>query len=464
LFEQQVERAPDTIAVVHGDDSLTYSELNARANHLAHHLIHLGVLPDAIVGICVERSPALIIGILAILKAGGAYVPLDPVHASERLLDILSDAAPSVLVADTYGMKVLQGAALSQLRIVDPNSALATSSDNPHIPSLSMSHLAHVIYTSGSSGKPKGVMVEHRHVARLFAASGTWFDFSEQDTWCLLHSFAFDFSIWEIWGALRHGGKLVIVSQDVARTPQDLYRLIQDQAVTVLNMTPSAFKPLIEIDAADSLPNSLRYVILAGEALVPAMLKPWFLRHAQGSPKIGNIYGPTEITIYATSRLMTLDDCSQTTSPIGTRLPDLRTYVLDTYSQPVPLGAVGELYVGGAGVSRGYLNRPDLTAERFLSDPFVKGNKGRMYKTGDLVRYLPDGSLVFMGRNDHQVKIRGFRVELGEIETRLTEHPLVSEAVVVALGEESDKRLVAYVTIRHDGQLSDDGTERRRKR
>ncbi|KAF9272949.1 hypothetical protein BGZ68_001964, partial [Mortierella alpina] len=459
LFEQQVERAPDAIALVHEGTSVTYSELNARANHLAHHLIHLGVQPDAIVGICAERSPALIIGILAILKAGGAYAPLDPVHASERLLDILSDAAPSVLVADAYGKKALQGAELSHLRIVDPNSVLMTSTDNPYIPSLSMGHLAHVIYTSGSTGKPKGVMVEHRHVTRLFAASGSWFDFSEHDTWCLLHSFAFDFSIWEIWGALRHGGKLVIVSQDVVRSPQDLYRLIQDQSITVLNMTPSAFKPLIEIDASEALQNNLRYVILAGEALVPAMLKPWFLRHAQDGPKIGNIYGPTEITIYATSRLMTLEDCSQTASQIGTRLPDLRTYVLDKHGQPVPLGVVGELYVGGAGVSRGYLNRPDLTAERFLSDPFVEGQEQRMYKTGDLVRFLPDGSLVYMGRNDHQVKIRGFRVELGEIETRLTEHPLVSEAVVVALSEENDKRLVAYVSARHDEQLSEDGTK-----
>ncbi|KAF9555957.1 hypothetical protein EC968_008552, partial [Mortierella alpina] len=459
LFEQQVERAPNSIAVEHEESSLTYSELNARANHLAHHLIDLGVQPDAIVGICVERSPALIIGILAILKAGGAYVPLDPVHASERLLDILSDAAPSVLVADACGRKVLQGADLSPLKIVDPNSTVATSTNNPHVPSLSMSHLAHVIYTSGSTGKPKGVMVEHRHVSRLFAASGSWFDFSKHDTWCLLHSFAFDFSIWEIWGALRHGGKLVIVSQDVARTPQDLYQLIQDKAITVLNMTPSAFKPLIEIDIVDALPNSLRYVILAGEALIPAMLKPWFLRHAQDSPKIGNIYGPTEITIYATSRLMTPKDCSLTESSIGARLPDLRTYVLDKYRQPVPRGAVGELYVGGAGVSRGYLNRPDLTAERFLSDPFVEGREERMYKTGDLVRYLPDGSLVYMGRNDSQVKIRGFRVELGEIETRLTEHPLVSEAVVVALGEESTKRLIAYVSVRHEQLLSAGSTE-----
>ncbi|KAF9945119.1 hypothetical protein BGZ72_001645 [Mortierella alpina] len=461
LFEQQVERAPQAIAVVHEENSLTYGELNARANHLAHHLIHLGVEPDTIVGVCVERSLALIIAILAVLKSGGAYVPLDPVYASERLLDILSDAAPSVLLADAYGMKVLQGADLSQVRIVDPNSVLVTSADNPYIPGLSMRHLAHVIYTSGSTGKPKGVMVEHRHVARLFTASGSWFDFSEQDTWCLLHSFAFDFSIWEIWGALRHGGKLIIVSQDVARTPQDLYRLIQDQAVTVLNMTPSAFKPLIEIDVAEEARNSLRYVILAGEALVPAMLKPWFLRHTQGCPKIGNIYGPTEITIYATSRLMTLEDCSQSSSPIGTHLPDLRTYVLDKYGQPVALGVVGELYVGGAGVSRGYLNRTDLTAERFLSDPFVEGYEERMYKTGDLVRYLPDGSLVYVGRNDHQVKIRGFRVELGEIETKLTENPLVSEAVVVALGEEGDKRLVAYVSVHHNGQLCEDDEERK---
>ncbi|KAF9944180.1 hypothetical protein BGZ72_002690, partial [Mortierella alpina] len=385
--------------------------------------------------------------------AGGAYVPLDPVHASERLVGILSDVAPSVLVADACGMKALQGADLSQLKMVDPNSALPTSAVNPLVPSLSMNHLAYVIYTSGTTGKPKGVMVEHGQIARLFAVSATQFEFSGQDTWCLLHSAAFDFSIWEIWGALRQGGKLVIVSQDVVRTPYDLYKLLQDQAVTVLNMTPTAFKPLFEIDIANKLRDSLRYLFLGGEALSPAMLKPWLQQHAERRPEIVNLYGPTEISIYVTYAMVTLENCSQSTSSIGGRLPDMRTYVLDEYMRPVPLGVIGELYIGGPGVSRGYLNRPDLTADRFPQSPFVEGREERVYRTGDLVRQLANGSLLYVGRNDHQVKIRGFRIELGEIEARLAEHPLVSEAVVIATGDDSTKRLVAYVIVRSDDHL-----------
>ncbi|KAF9566389.1 hypothetical protein EC968_003794 [Mortierella alpina] len=450
LFERQVQRIPNNIAVVHESQSLTYSELNERANRLAHHLIHLGVQPDTMVPICVERSLALIVGILAILKAGGAYVPLDPVHASERLIGILEDVGSSVLVADTCGMKALQGADLSQLKMVDPNSTLPTSAANPRIAGLSMHHLAYVIYTSGTTGKPKGVMVEHRQVARLFAASATQFEFSDQDTWCLLHSPAFDFSVWEMWGALRQGGKLIVVSQDVVRTPHELYQLLQEQAVTVLNMTPTAFKPLLDIDTANKLQESLRYLILGGEALSPAMLKPWLLPNAQRRPEIINLYGPTEICVYVTYSRVSLEDCSQTTSSIGGRLPDMQTYVLDQYMRPVPLGVVGELYVGGAGVSRGYFKRPELSAERFLQNPFTAGRDERIYRTGDLVRQLSNGSLLYMGRNDHQVKIRGFRIELGEIEARLADHPLISEAVVIATGDDSSRRLVAYVTVRSD--------------
>ncbi|KAG0362902.1 hypothetical protein BGZ54_008442, partial [Gamsiella multidivaricata] len=453
LFEQQVERTPEAIAVVHGDESLTYVELNTRANRLAHHLITLGVQPDALVAICVERSFSVIVGILAILKAGGAYVPLDPSHASGRLFDILSDAAPSVLVADSYGLTALQGADLASLKVVDPTDSTSVSTANPHAPNVLSHHLAYVIYTSGSTGKPKGVMVEHRQVTRLFDATAAWYGFSEHDTWCLFHSYAFDVSVWEIWGSLRYGGKLVIISQAVARSPQDFYQLICDQAVTFLNMTPSAFMSITDTHTRLGLHNSLRYVVLAGEALVPTMLKPWFLAPGQNCPKIVNMYGTTETTVHATYRLMALEDCDQSTSAVGVRIPDLQTYVLNGNGQPVPVGAVGELYVGGAGVTRGYLNRPQLTAERFLPDPHVERPGARMYRTGDLVRYLQDGSLVYLGRNDHQVKIRGFRIELNEIEARLAEYPLVSEVVVVALGEESDKRLVAYFIAQSDEQI-----------
>ncbi|KAG0196338.1 hypothetical protein BGX28_010268, partial [Mortierella sp. GBA30] len=448
-FEQHVERTPGSIAVVHEDNSLSYDELNTRANGLAHKLIQVGVNPDTKVAICVKRSPAIIIGILAILKAGGAYVPLDPVYASERLIDILSDASPSILLADSHGVTALQGADLTALTVIDPNTSFEGSTDNPHVSRLSTHHLAYVMYTSGSTGKPKGVMVEHRQITRLFEATATaWFNFSENDTWCLLHSFSFDFSVWEMWGALRYGGKLVLASYDVARSAQELYSFVCEHGVTVLNVTPSVFKLIVDSQLRHSTCDRLRYINFGGEALSTAMLRPWFANQPQDRPQIANMYGPTETTVYATFRLITAKDCDQLISPIGVRLPDLRTYVLDGRCQPVPVGVVGELYIGGAGVARGYLNRPDLTEGSFLPDPFVELPEARMYKTGDLVRYLKDGELEFLGRNDHQIKIRGFRVEPGEIETRLKEHPLVSESVVVVLGEEMDKRLVAYVVAR----------------
>ncbi|KAF9350572.1 hypothetical protein BGX26_011275, partial [Mortierella sp. AD094] len=255
----------------------------------------------------------------------------------------------------------------------------------------------------------------------------------------------FDVSVWEMWGALRHGGKLIIPSHRIIQSPENLYHLVCEKGVTVLNMTPSAFKPLIRLQTEVEQCDQLRYVILAGEALEPVILKPWYATRPEDSPQIINMYGPTEITIYAMYRMIKEQDCNQFVSPIGVRIPDLNIYVLDSQGQPAPLGVVGELCIGGAGVTRGYLNRTELTSDRFPLDPFSKTKGARMYKTGDLVRYLPDGNLIFLGRNDHQVKIRGFRIELGEIEAQLVEHPLVRETVVVALGTDGDKRLVAYV-------------------
>ncbi|KAG0197850.1 hypothetical protein BGX28_008649 [Mortierella sp. GBA30] len=452
LFEEQVKRTPKAIALVYEDQAMTYAELNERSNGVAHQLIELGVRPDTCVAICAGRSIGMVVGVLAILKSGGAYVPLDPAHVSERLLDILAEVSPLVVLADSVGRDIIQEADLPSIKIIDPNVPYKGSTANPCVPSLSTRHLAYVIYTSGSTGKPKGVMIEHRQVTRLFSATEDWFDFKEFDTWCLFHSFAFDVSVWEMWGALQSGGKLVIIPQDIARSPQDLYRLVCELGVTVLNLTPSAFKPIIECHTRDGIRDSLRYVILAGEALATAMLQPWYLTHTRDSPQVVNMYGPTETAIYATYRLISPEDCLQHSSPIGVRLPDVRTYVLDEHAQPVPLGAVGELYVGGAGVARGYLNRPQLTAERFLLDPFVDQPEGHMYRTGDLVKYLEDGSLVYLGRNDHQVKIRGFRIELGEIEARLAEHPAVSEAAVVALDDQAEKQLVAYVVTRAEDQ------------
>ncbi|ORX93280.1 amino acid adenylation enzyme/thioester reductase family protein, partial [Basidiobolus meristosporus CBS 931.73] len=455
LFEEQVSRSPNAIAVVSESQTLTYAEVNERANRLAHHLIELGVKPDTLVALCVERSVAIVIGILAILKAGGAYLPLDPVYASERLNDIVSDASPSILLADEHGGNTIGEASLASLTVVDPNAQFEEHpATNPQVTSLTSHHLAYVIYTSGSTGKPKGVMVEHAQVTRLFDATAAWYQFNENDVWCLLHSYSFDFSVWELWGALRYGGKLVLPSHHVTRSSEDLYELICEQGITVLNLTPSAFKPLIACHAQSELQDQLRYVIFGGEALEPAILQPWYATRSEHSPKIVNMYGITETTVHVTYRVMKKTDCTQAISPIGARIPDLTTYILDTRGNPVPMGVVGELYIGGAGVTRGYLNRPELTAERFPLDPFSKTPGARMYRTGDLGRYQSDGSLIFLGRNDHQVKIRGFRIELGEIEARLVDHPLVKEAAVLAVGDDSDKRLVAYVVAAHEEELA----------
>ncbi|KAF9199106.1 hypothetical protein BGZ49_010819, partial [Haplosporangium sp. Z 27] len=424
LFEKQVERTPDAIALVYEDQELTYQELNARANSLAHHLIHLGVKPDSLVAICVSRSLAMIIGLIAILKAGGAYVPLDPTFASERLNDILVDASPSILVADEIGLSALALSVSSSMVVVDPNELLDDSIINPEIPGLMSHHLAYVIYTSGSTGKPKGVMVEHAQVTRLFDSSTVWFNFLQSDIWVLIHTYSFDFSVWEIWGALRYGGKLIIPSYRTTQSPEELYQLVCNHGVTVLNMTPSAFRPMMRYQSESKLSDNLRYIVLAGEALEPAILQSWYEVRSEDSPKIVNMYGPTEITVYATFRVMKAQDSIYAISPIGMKIPDLTTYVLDSHGQLVPLGAVGELCIGGAGVTRGYLNRPELTAEKFPLDPFSKREGARMYKSGDLVRYLPDGNLMYMGRNDDQVKIRGYRIELGEIEVRLLDHPI----------------------------------------
>ncbi|KAF9083914.1 hypothetical protein BGX27_003971, partial [Mortierella sp. AM989] len=447
LFESQAEQSPNATAVVFEDQEISYHDLNSRANSLAHHLIDLGAKPDSLVAICVDRSIAMMIGLLAVLKAGSAYVPLDPTFASERLHDILADASPSILLADKSGVDALGSSISDSMVVVDLNILLKKPATNPYVPDLKTNHLAYIIYTSGSTGKPKGVMVEHAQVTRLFDATAAWYKFNSSDTWLMTHTFCFDASVWDIWGALNRGCKLVISPQNITRSPKDLNSLIHKHGVTVLHMTPSAFRPLIRLQSKSqhNLRNRLNYIFLGGEALEPAILQSWYDIPSTNSPQVVNVYGPTEITVHASHYFLKPEDCKTSISPIGKRIPDLSVYVLDTYGHPVPLGVAGELHVGGPGVTRGYLNRPDLTLERFPLDTFTDIEGARMYKTGDLVRYLPDGNLIFMGRNDQQVKIRGYRIELGEIEARLADHSVVREAVVIALGEGTSKRLVAYV-------------------
>ncbi|CBW76705.1 Non-ribosomal peptide synthetase modules (EC 6.3.2.-) (plasmid) [Mycetohabitans rhizoxinica HKI 454] len=306
LFEAQAERTPEATALVYEDQTLSYAELNAQANRLAHQLLGLGVKPDARVGICVQRSPAMVAGLLAILKAGGAYVPLDPAYPGERLAHIVQDAAPQMVLADAAGRAALGDAALADRPVLDPNRLPEQPETNPSVPALTPRHLAYVIYTSGSTGMPKGVMVEHDQVVRLFDATQSWYHFDENDTWCLFHSFAFDFSVWELWGALRHGGKLIMVPHHVVRSPQDFHRLVCEQGVTVLNQTPSAFKMFIASQAQSVLRDQLRYVIFGGEALEPSILQAWYATRAGQGPQLVNMYGITETTVHVTYRPLQL--------------------------------------------------------------------------------------------------------------------------------------------------------------
>ncbi|WP_431040584.1 amino acid adenylation domain-containing protein [Streptomyces sp. P1-3] len=460
-FEEVAAGSPEAVALECEGRTVSYGELNARANRLARHLRALGVGPDVLVALCLPRSEHIAVSVLAVLKAGAAYVPLDPASPKERLAFQIEDSAPRVLLTDG---PVPDGLDVSAIPVVDVRADAGLwaglAAEDLTVPGLTPSHVAYVIYTSGSTGTPKGVMVEHRNVTRLFTSTDEWFRFGARDVWTLFHSFAFDFSVWEIWGALLHGGRLVIVPQAMTRSPGDFYRLLCASGVTVLNQTPSAFRQLVAAQGEDPRPHALRVVVFGGEALDVASLKPWMGRAANRGTELVNMYGITETTVHVTYRPLTEADAERTVSPIGRRIPDLRTYVLDRHGRPAPIGAVGELYIGGAGVARGYLNRPGLTAERFLDDPFCGEAGARMYRTGDLARWLPDGSLEYLGRNDDQVKIRGFRIELGEIEAGLDAHPAVRSCAVLAREDQpGDRQLVAYVVLADTPDTADHSAE-----
>jgi amino acid adenylation domain-containing protein/FkbH-like protein/FkbM family methyltransferase len=456
LFEEQVERTPNHVAVVFENESLTYGELNNRANQLAHYLRqNYQIKPDTLVGICVERSLEMIVGLLGILKAGGAYVPLDPDYPQERLSFMLEDSQVKVLVTQA---KLVESIPEHQAQLICLDTEWEKIAQN--IPSnpesgVKPDNLTYIIYTSGSTGKPKGVLVNHANVVRLFAATDSWYHFNPQDVWTLFHSYAFDFSVWEMWGALLYGGRLVIVPYLVTRSPESFYELLCQEKVTILNQTPTAFRQLIQAEQSTDNDLSLRLVIFGGEALEINSLQPWFDRHGDQCPQLVNMYGITETTVHVTYRPLSRADVNNTVSVIGRPLPDLQVYLLDKYLQPLPVGVPGEMYVGGAGVTRGYLNRPELTTERFIPIPFnlplnpnKEGTQGgaKFYKTGDLARYLPNGELEYLGRIDNQVKIRGFRIELGEIETLLASNPQIWETVVLVWDDTTgDKRLVAYI-------------------
>lgn len=460
VFERQVAESGEAVAVRCGEEALSYQDLNARANKLARHLQRLGIGPEELAALYLERGNEVIVAILGILKAGGAYVPLDPASPPERLQCMLEDANPRVILTERKLASKLsaQGAAVVCL---DTDWAFIERESGENLGALLDDNAAaYVIYTSGSTGKPKGVVVTHRNVVRLFRSTEHWFRFTEQDVWTLFHSFAFDFSVWEMWGALFYGGRLVIVPHLVSRSPKAFHDLLVKEGVTVLNQTPSAFRQLMQADAESDRSQglSLGWVVFGGEALDLQTLKPWFERHGDQSPRLVNMYGITETTVHVTYRVITMADVEAGRgSVIGEPIPDLTLHILDEHQRPCPVGVAGEIVIGGEGVARGYLRRPELTAERFIPDMSSSKPGARLYCSGDLARRLPDGDIEYLGRIDDQVKIRGFRIELGEIEAVLHGHPLIRQAVVVAHGNGiGDKRLVAYLASPEERPAIDD--------
>jgi amino acid adenylation domain-containing protein len=444
LFAEQVARSPDAPAVTFGDETVTYEELDRRAGRLANRLLALGVGHETPVALCLERSLDLVVAIVAVVKAGAAYVALDTTYPAERLAFMLEDVGAPVVITHEQAAGALPEAKPTTVWLDRDADAIAAESPDSPPRTTGPDDLLYVIYTSGSTGRPKGVLVEHGNVVRLLTATERWFAFGPEDVFTLFHSYAFDVSVWEMWGALLYGGRLVVVPWETSRMPDDFHDLLVREGVTVLDQTPTAFAGLMRADEASGRATELRLrtVIFAGEALDFRNLRGWLERHGEARPVLVNMYGITETTVHTTYRPLTLADAESSRSLIGRAIPDLRLHVVDRNVQPVPLGVPGELLVAGPGVARGYLNRPDVNRERFVPEP---GGEGRCYRSGDLVRLTSDDDIEYLGRIDAQVKIRGFRIELGEIEAVLESQPGVSEAVVVAHGDGSEKRLVAYL-------------------
>ncbi|MBH2581302.1 amino acid adenylation domain-containing protein, partial [Serratia marcescens] len=432
LFEQWAQRTPDAVAVVNDRDSLSYAQLNAHANQLAHQLIAQGVRPGDRVATSLERSVSLVIAQLAILKAGAAYVPLDPHLPVARQAWIIGDSGASLILCDRDLDREIAGE-IACLRI---DRLRQNPTHDPAVPRAGDAP-AYIMYTSGSTGTPKGVMVTHQGILRL-AINNRFASFERGDRFAFAANPAFDASTLEMWGALLNGASLAIIAPEVLTEAEALAAALVRQGINVLFLTTSLFNQYVHSIAATLA--QLKYLLSGGEAADPHAFAR-MLKEA-GPVRLINGYGPTECTVFATTATIERVDPWQRL-PIGRPIGNTRIYLLDAHGQPVPLGATGEIYIAGPGVALGYLNRAELTAERFLADPFNPGE--RMYRTGDLARYLPDGNIDYLGRNDRQVKIRGFRIECGEIEARVAGHPAVREAVVDVLGEADTKRLVAWV-------------------
>lgn len=441
LFEEQVEKVPNNVALICEGNELTYNQLNQKSNQLARHLKAKGVKRDSIVSIMVDRTSEMIIGIMAILKAGGAYLPIDLTYPEERIKYMLEDSQAKLLLTSEKLTANIDIDNINKIYIYDEELYTGKDSniDNINKPN----DLAYIIYTSGTTGKPKGTMIEHKNVVRLLFNDKIQFDFTEKDVWTMFHSFCFDFSVWEMYGALLYGAKLVIIPKITAQNPKEFLGLLKKENVTVLNQTPTAFYNLVQEEISlKEKELKLRYIIFGGEALKPIILKDYNEKYP--NTKLINMYGITETTVHVTYKEITTREIENNISNIGKAIPTLTTYVMNKNMKIVPIGVAGELYVGGEGVARGYLNRKTLTDERFIKNPY--NQEERLYKSGDLVRMLSHGDMEYLGRIDHQVKIRGYRVEIGEIETQLLKYEKIQETVVITKEDESrNQYLCAYI-------------------
>ncbi|MCP4020306.1 MAG: amino acid adenylation domain-containing protein [Desulfobacteraceae bacterium] len=449
MMMDQAKKNPDATALCFEDQTLSYRELDTRSSQLANFLMNKGLDSGMLAGLYLERSIEMIVGLFAILKAGAAYVPIDPDYPDKRIKFIIENSKSRMVLTQGKLVKTLILDDSVEIILLDADKAAIEreSKTSPPI-SCHKDQVAYVIYTSGTTGVPKGVMVSHKNVARLFTSTKDWYHFNKTDVWTLFHSIAFDFSVWEIFGALSHGGKLVIIPYFVSRSPKSFFDLLIKEKVTVLNQTPSAFNQLIHGQSFENAGSdlSLRWIIFGGEALNIRDLKPWFDKYGDKVPVLVNMYGITETTVHVTYRPLKMSDINEDKSIIGCAIPDLTLFILDDQLNPVPEMVKGEIHVGGAGVSLGYLDRPNLTREKFIKNPFDNG-RTTLYKTGDLARVLPDKDIEYLGRKDSQVKLRGFRIELSEIESVLSRHDSVREnAVILKADQTRDKHIVAYVT------------------
>lgn len=442
LFEEQVEKTPDNIALCFNDDFLNYKNLNEKANQLAHFLVSLGIKNGDVVAIRLNKSLEMIIGILAIMKAGACYLPIDLSYPQERVSFMLKDSNAKLFLTNALHKDDLE-ISISSILIDLSNEEIYTGNTQNLNIAIKPEDSIYIIYTSGSTGTPKGVELMHRNIVRLLKNDHFLFDFSDKDIWTMFHSCAFDFSVWEMYGALLYGGKLILVPELIAKDPSKFLDLLRKEKVTVLNQTPTYFYNLSDMELLKDDDNlCIRYIIFGGEALNPKFLQEWHIKYP--STRLINMYGITETTVHVTFRELSGTDLLTTSSNIGTPIPTLKVYVMDKNQRLMPYGVEGEMCVAGLGLCKGYLNRPELNSTRFVQNPYVPGEL--LYRSADSAILSDDGVLFYKGRIDNQVKIRGFRVELGEIESKLRAHSCVDKCIVLPKNvDNKDSFLVAYL-------------------